>query len=125
MYKKSSVREKIITKDKVTYNDIFTEELSDELTEIDYWNAGKKIVIINQEDMEVIYNAFASLKLKKFSPKRGEEKAGHININIVTENSELGIGLLAREIAINNKSYYIDKDIVDTVRTIALKNEVE
>lgn len=123
--KKTSVREQIYTDDKVTYNDIFTEELHDDLTEIDYWSAGKKIVITNKEDMETIYNAFASLKLKEFSPKKGEEKVGHISINIVTKNSDLGIGLLAGEITVNNKSYYIDKDIVDEVRNIAMKNEVE
>ncbi|HKL79728.1 MAG TPA: hypothetical protein VJ888_04750, partial [Mobilitalea sp.] len=50
-----------------------------------------------------------------------EQKDGQLTIDLVMKNETITIGLLSGEIIINGKKYYIDNDICDSVRKIALK----
>jgi len=103
-------------------NDILTEDVYEQLVEIDYWNGDTKLIINNESDMKSFYNSLSSLELKEPGLIDGQ-KEGHINIDLVTKNKTIPIGLLSGEIIINDKKYYVDKDICDTVRKIALKYE--
>ena len=102
-------------------NDIFTKELFIDLIEIDYWKGDNKIIIDNKEDLNSIYNAFASLKLTKYTPD--SEKYGPTIIDFITKNDKLGVGLASDVIVINGIYYHTNKDIVTIVRDIAFQNE--
>lgn len=107
---------------KLSGNDVFTDTVYSNLVEIDYWLGDTKLVIDNEDDIKEIYSNLSSLKLKEPSPIDGQ-KVGHLCIDLVTDNETISIGLLSGEIIIGGKKYYTDKDIVDSIRTIALKYE--
>ncbi len=104
-------------------NEIFTEDLYNSLVEVDFWVGNEKIVINNEDDMKNIFRNFSSLTLTE-APKEELVKCGHQSINIITSDKTLGIGLLSDEMYVENQRYYIDKDIVDSIRDIAYKKEV-
>lgn len=103
-------------------NDVFTESLYHGLTEVDYWNGDEKIVITNEEDIKNIVENFTSLVLTEASDK-DETIYGHQIMNLVTNDKIIGIGLLSGEIVVDNQRYYVDKNIVDSIREIALESQ--
>lgn len=101
-------------------SEIFTEDVYKQLKEIDYLVGDTKLVINNEADMKSFYSYLTSMKLNKAS-STDEQKVGHKIIELVLKNETISIGLLSGEININDDKYYIDKDIYDSVREIAMK----
>lgn len=101
-------------------NDVFTRSLYNSLEEVHFWYGDEDIVIKNETDIKNIFNQLSSLELTKASEK-DDYVYGYIIINIVTKDKTIIIGLLSKEIVVDDQRYYIDKDIVDSIRKIALK----
>ena len=108
--------------EKISGNDIFTDDVYKNLVQINYWLGDTKIVIDKEEDMKEIYSNLSSLKLTEASIF-DTQKAGHLHIELKTDDNTISIGLLSGELATNGKRYTTDKDIVDSIRKIALNYE--
>jgi hypothetical protein len=99
---------------------IFTEDVYKQLKEIDYWAGDTKLVINNQADMKSFYSYLTSMKLRRaLSPDRHTD--GGLNVDLVMENETISIGWRSFKININDKGYYVVKDISDGAREIAMK----
>jgi len=99
---------------------IFTDDIYNQLVEIDYGNWDENLVINNDADMKIFYHYLSSLKLKSASPLDGR-KAGGFSINLITNGEPVSIILFSDEIQIDGKRYYCNKDICDAITAIALK----
>ncbi|MDF2539995.1 MAG: hypothetical protein K0S76_3016 [Herbinix sp.] len=106
-------------------NDIFSKDLFNELVEINYWYGNEKIIIDNEEDINAIYNLFASLELSEFNSSSTNTKYGHVIIDFITSKLQIGVGLLTDEIKVDGITYRTNKDIVAAVRDIAIKHKNE
>ena len=60
------------------------------------------------------------MQLRK-APITDDLKVGQISIGLITEGDTISVGLLSGEINVNGDRYYTDKDIVNSIREIALK----
>jgi hypothetical protein len=105
---------------KIKYNnDIFTQDIYNNISEIVYADGDKTHVITDKETITNIYSELASLE---FSPYNDNiQKYGHMLINIKTNVQTIEIGLLSEEISIGSKKYYIDKDICSYLRKLIIK----
>ncbi|MDF2556709.1 MAG: hypothetical protein K0R71_537 [Bacillales bacterium] len=108
--------------EKLSSNELFTDDVYKNLVEINYWLGDTKLVIDKEEDMKEIYKNLSSLKLKNV-PSFESQKVGHLHIDLVTVDKTISIGLLSGEITTNGERYSTNKDIVDLIRNIALKYE--
>jgi len=111
-----------ITSDSIVYNnDIFTEDLYNNIIEIDGYYGGENVNITNNEDIYHIYNNLASLTITEI-PDNEEQKDGPLIITLVTKDKTIGIGLSSDELVRDYIRYTVDKDIVNGINDILQKN---
>jgi len=111
-----------IASDSIVYNnDIFTEDLYNNIIEIDGFYGGENVNITNNEDIYRIYNNLASLTITEISDNE-EQKDGHLIITLVTNDETIGLGLLSDELFQDYIRYTVDKDIVNEINDILQKN---
>lgn len=111
---------------KVEYNNnVFTETMYENLVEINYWSGDTTIVISNKEDIQEIFSYLASLKLSDMPPVDIlHAKTGHSLVNLILKDKTIHLGILSGEIGISDIGYYqTDKDIVSSIRNIALQSK--
>ena len=105
-------------------NNVFTEKMHENLVEINYWNGDTKIVISNRADIHDIYNYLASLMLSKAPIEDAlNQKYGQSIFELVLKDKTVSLGISSGEIVINGIRYQTDKDIVSSIRDIALQNK--
>ena len=111
---------------KVEYNNnVFTETMYENLVEINYWSRNTSIVITNKEDIQEIFSYLASLELSDLPPDDFlHAKMGHSRFDLVLKDKTICLGILSGEIGISDiGKYQTDKDIVSSIRNIALQSK--
>jgi hypothetical protein len=115
-----SIRETAIKYEDLYSNDIFTEDLYENLIEIDCWPDEEKIVIDGREDIEEIFRSLSTLTLEEASPDYKAIKQP-LKVNFVTREETVSIGLLPIVVCTEDKIYYTDssRDLDELVRMVA------
>lgn len=105
---------------KIKYNnDVFTEDLFNNIYEIDYVDDDTTHIITDQEAISKVYSELASLNL---SPNNDEtQKYGQMILRIITSDQTYDLGIRSEEISIGKQKYYVDKDICSTLRNLLIK----
>ncbi|SES64348.1 hypothetical protein [[Clostridium] polysaccharolyticum] len=114
-----SSKHEVIRNDKISYkNNIFTEELLKQIKEIDFGFENEMVKIQDAEKMRQFYGELASLTLTEVDEDI-QPLYGHLMIEFITNDSKISVGILAKELNVEQKRYEVDKDIIKKLRKIA------
>ena len=110
-----------IGEETMSGKDIFTEEIFETVTSIEYMYGSETLVVTKEEDIKKIYDMLAGLELTEYKLTVDTIKGGYSMFDIVTTGEAITVGLLGEDMVVDGRCYTINENIVEEAREIALK----